>query len=498
MQETCHKLPNNESTEKNTPKLQLIKAVPKGRKRYKRDIRKLWVMPLCDITRKPLGLCDITQVRKNLTKKNENLLCDRIKYVDELDENIRNSSGQPASGEDDMFFQSKNLKLKTLDYISPDDPIRRRNFYSYVKKYNKRHPNGSAFDDVLKFMETLCSTHSKASLASVTTVLLRVIRLQLGNLANKEHNRQLLQGLRTRYKVPNKYITKRALTLTEVRKLVAEAKPKASALSEFLFHTSFRIGDAYKIELNNCRELDNGNWLVRTTQKGQKKNEIEVRKAVFMRVYNVFQGKKYIFECKKTGKAYTHSGIRLLFTKEARRILGGKISTHDMRRAFATNMIKLKFSPKEIMIRMGIKAFDIFLGRYVDQDGVPVEDIPCVSRHDKASLIESIPSLSEESDQSIPIPIRNGTALVECIPAINQDKRSLEHSNKINSITVLAQKNHKKIITEPSSQVHANLLENLSVKEKRQLEELRKLRNRIDNARKQVSRMPLYAAAAAF
>ena len=77
MQETCRKTPNNETTDRDRPKLQLIKVLPKERKKYKRDIKQIRVLPLCGITRKPLGLCHINQIRENLTKKNQNLPCGR-------------------------------------------------------------------------------------------------------------------------------------------------------------------------------------------------------------------------------------------------------------------------------------------------------------------------------------------------------------------------------------------------------------------------------------
>lgn len=481
MQETCRKTPNNETTDRDRPKLQLIKVLPKERKKYKRDIKQIRVLPLCGITRKPLGLCHINQIRENLTKKNQNLPCGRNNKIEKINNNVKNYSGQPAQGGDDMFFNSKNLKLKTLDFVSSDDPIKRRNFYSYVRKYNKRHPNGSAFEDISKFMEMLRSTHSKASLASVTTVFLRIVRLQLGILANTEHNRQLLEELRKRYKVPTNYITKRALSLTEVRTLVSKAKPKASALTEFLFHTSFRIGDSYKIKLDNCRELENGNWLVATTQKGQKKNEIEVRKAVFMKVRNVFKGKKYLFECQKTGEIYTHSGIRLLFTREAKRILGGKISTHDMRRAFATNLIKLGFNCKEIMKRMGLASYNIFLGRYVDEEAISVVSIPSVSKHD-ADMDEAVSSLSVES---IPVISQEVTDCDEQqLLLFSEEKTLIQAKNpSLPKIKIIELKTPEK--------------DKLSFGTKERLKELKKLVKRIDRAREQVqvTRMPRYAHA---
>ena len=216
-----------------TQQLRLARVVPTKDKKKARQAK---ILPLREIRNKPLLLCSTKNLRKKINNygdvKND-IGVQSLKYLVKSDITRKIASQKnPLEEEDEMLFkrQAQNLKLKPLDYVYPDDQKRRRNFYSYINRYNKRHPAGSTFDDIVKFIESHRRSHTKASLASLTTALLRVIKLQLGMVANNmEENRRLLLEIRKRFKAPVNYKTKKALTLSEVCKLIQKAKSKASA-----------------------------------------------------------------------------------------------------------------------------------------------------------------------------------------------------------------------------------------------------------------------------
>ena len=231
-----------------------------------------------------------------------------------------------------------------------------------------------------------------------------------------------------------------------------------------------RIGDAHGISLDKCRELENGNWLISVIQKGQKVNQIEVRRTVFERVRQTFGGKKFLFESDKK-KLYTLPSLGNLLAKEAKRILGPQVTTHDMRRAFATNMIKLGYSHKEIMKRMGIVSISIFMTSYVDQDAIPVCNVPPVSRRDYQECSKQEIDLVDTS-----FLFESEKKKVEKIPSTN-DKQLLLFSSpekEKDSVDLPAQE-------EPGQK--RKTIDDLSFKEKEKIKRLRQAIDRVGRAR---------------
>ena len=275
-----------------------------------------------------------------------------------------------------LFSKTGAIKIGALP--SPGLSYRKDH---YIANFNRKYGDHASLDDLCEFLDSLCSTHKKKSICSTACAFKRAIKNKLGDKAEHPFVKMKLDRFTQRYHAPKHSETKYALSIEEVRNFIKLADSKVSIIAEFLFHTAMRASELTRLEWSSCRQLASGKWLLKFEQKGKRYNEIEVRDAVMQKVKTIFKGEKYLFE-RKPGVPYDYSRVYYLLKSRSERLLGYKITPHDMRRAFATHMVQIGKPIKGIMKRMGSTCVEVFMRHYVWIENLELKEIPSVSDFD--------------------------------------------------------------------------------------------------------------------
>lgn len=332
-------------------------------------------------------------------KLNSEKLCNKVKNTDRSqDLHINNYLHNTEIGGEDMkILIQRNNELKLGILPSPGLSYHKD---CYFKKFNGKYGEKSTLKNLFEYLDSLLSTHKKLTVRNIAMAFKRSIRNKLGELAEYPGIKTKLDRLSDNYKT-RYHDTKRALPIEEISKLVRLADTETSVIVEFLFHTAMRISELINAKWENCRQMNNGNWLVKFQQKGKKYNEIEVCPKVMKRVQKAFKGKSHLFE-NRNGKPYNFDTLNYRIKTRSLKFLGYKITSHEMRRSFATHMVRSGKSIKAIMKRMGSTSVAAFMKHYVWMEHLDLSDIPSVSSPSTIGFDakDSLINLKQEKENS--------------------------------------------------------------------------------------------------
>ncbi len=323
-----------------------------------------------------------------------------------------------TQGEQDMFLlnlasarkylaqrKKKTLSLGILPHVVSDNG--RHGLNSYIKKYNKLHPNGSYLSDLYSFVSAL--PIKAASKNTITQAFVQSLKIYFGAelCANLELD-YTIRSFRNSFRKKVKVNKKIAISFDELCKFVERAPVRYALMAEIMFHTGMRATELTKLRWDQCRPQENGHYLLSYRQKGNTMNTVEVRGDLVRRIRKVFDSSTFLFE-KKNGKPYKYSGIHRAIVSSSMMSLGYKITPHDLRRAYATTMIQ--HFPKQIqqiMRRAGWVSVEVFMKHYVSEEKLSADAIP-----DPSALMQAHNSEARLAVDSIPDP----SLLSQAIPA---------------------------------------------------------------------------------
>jgi len=143
------------------------------------------------------------------------------------------------------------------------------------------------------------------------------------------------------------------VSCAEIGKLLSYSGERTSLWIESLYFFSRRVSEVCNIRLSDIE--DDGSDVIVIhfpSTKTEDRASILVDRELIQRIRTVFSGAAYLFET-QTGKNYRRQDVYNLIVDSSNRILGKKITPHDLRRSFATHMHEFRPELEERAMRHG-------------------------------------------------------------------------------------------------------------------------------------------------
>jgi integrase len=171
-------------------------------------------------------------------------------------------------------------------------------------------------------------------------------RLRLALDAELDFNRraaleQMIKGLDREVKPPKVQRSpvgiEKVIRRDELDRLLAAASRRDSLWLRLLWATGVRISEAIGVRVDQCEPA--GDFVrLRILGKGNKERFVKIRMALFLDIREEFKGQVLLFET-ATGKPFSRNYVTAQVRKLAQRVLGRRLSCHNLRHSFATRQV---------------------------------------------------------------------------------------------------------------------------------------------------------------
>lgn len=142
------------------------------------------------------------------------------------------------------------------------------------------------------------------------------------------------------------------LTPEELRRIIEIATPKTGLLIEALYQTAARVSELLNIRLADCKARRGpGAIEVSITGKGKKQRKVFITTALYERIRDTYQGKKFLFES-ETGQQLNRQNVHKQIKRAAAAAGIAGLHPHTIRHTWATHNLD----------RLGIHKVSKYLG----------------------------------------------------------------------------------------------------------------------------------------
>lgn len=220
----------------------------------------------------------------------------------------------------------------------------------------KRNDLGLSLYSFKKYYWTLMDDHKSASTINVVLVMMRRRFLHLFDKTNNLIDKRAIFEYKMKaFKSPSKVVKGRSdeklFSKKEINYMISMTGVRTSLIIEFLYKTAIRRQEFCDILLKDCKEKRH-HIDICIFGKGNKTRIIPVKKDLFKRIKNVFNGNKHLFEM-SNGQKYNGKTVWALVSKPSKKLIDRHMSPHMLRHSCATH----------IFVKHGdLKALSLFLG----------------------------------------------------------------------------------------------------------------------------------------
>jgi integrase len=228
------------------------------------------------------------------------------------------------------FVQSPVLSLSNLRPVQGARP--------YIDQLNLYLSQGiPLFEGLDRVLSSPMAQKMQAQSFNTTLIRLkRSIRLTGGYalIMDDTAQAQLSRYFKAMRKAANPGFAGRALDSQQLGTMLAASGKRTAAWILFLCH-GVRIGESCSIRLDQVNFVTGEIQLYKT--KFRKKRPVWIRQDVLEHCVEIFQGKEYLMET-YNNRPYTTGQVTRMIKTSCKQCLGFKLSSHDIRRTFATEM----------------------------------------------------------------------------------------------------------------------------------------------------------------
>lgn len=187
-----------------------------------------------------------------------------------------------------------------------------------------------------------------------------------------------------RHKIYDQTPAGRAIEIEQLNQLIAFSGPRTSLWFETLYYTSGRVSAVCDLRFTDVvgqtTDPETGMRLIIIRMRGkgrQRKHNILITEDLLSRIRQVFSNSKiYLFETRH-GNQYDRRDVYKLLADASDRILGFRVSPHDMRRTFATEISKRPDVPeKSVLLHGDWNNIEVFRNTYDRQPMLRPSQIP--------------------------------------------------------------------------------------------------------------------------
>lgn len=208
-------------------------------------------------------------------------------------------------------------------------------------KWLKHQDIGLNLYSYKKYYWHLMNDHFSASTINVNLVMMRRRFLFIFDKTNNMiDKRALLEYKMKSFKSPSKVskgLSKEKLfSNQEINRMISMTGPRTSLIIEFLYRTACRRGELCGVLLKDCKEKRH-HIDINIYGKGNKIRVIPIKKDLYKRIKNVFNGKTYLFE-NTNNTQYTGKSIWETVSEPSERLIKRHMSPHMLRHSRLTHL----------------------------------------------------------------------------------------------------------------------------------------------------------------